>query len=100
MPKHVPPLTASQVQNAKPQTTPYKLRDGGGLFLLVNPDGAKQWRMDYRRPVSGKQNTIGLGVARSDESLQSKKNQLLTEAIMILVTAKRGRLCSRTCKFS
>ena len=61
MPKRVVPLTASQVQNAKPQATPYKLRDGGGLFLLVNPDGAKLWRMDYRRPVTGKQNTIGLG---------------------------------------
>lgn len=62
MPKRVVPLTASQVQNAKAQATPYKLRDGGGLFLLVNPDGAKLWRMDYRRPVTGKQNTIGLGV--------------------------------------
>ncbi len=33
----------------------------GGLLLLVNPDGAKLWRWDYRRPVTGKQNTIGLG---------------------------------------
>lgn len=61
MPKRVIPLTASQIQNAKPQATPYKLRDGGGLFLLVNPDGAKLWRLDYRRPVTGTQNTIGLG---------------------------------------
>lgn len=62
MPKRVIPLTASQVQNAKPKATPYKLRDGGGLFLLVNPDGSKLWRLDYRRPVTGTQNTIGLGV--------------------------------------
>ena len=70
MPKRVTPLTASKVQSAKPGIhpdygptggKPYKLRDGGGLFLLVNPDGAKLWRLDYRRPVSGKQNTIGLG---------------------------------------
>lgn len=74
MAKRIPPLTPSQVQNAKggesvhPVTKepidpakPYKLRDGGGLYLLVTPDGAKLWRMDYRRPVTGKQNTIGLG---------------------------------------
>lgn len=61
MPKRIAPLSPSQVQNAKPQAKPYKLRDGGGLFLLVNADGAKLWRWDYRRPVTGKQNTIGLG---------------------------------------
>lgn len=61
MPKRIAPLSPSQVQNAKPQPEPYKLRDGGGLFLLVKPDGAKLWRWDYRRPVSGRQNTIGFG---------------------------------------
>ncbi|WP_045728250.1 integrase arm-type DNA-binding domain-containing protein [Xanthomonas sp. GPE 39] len=61
MPKRIAPLSPSQVQNAKSQAKPYKLRDGGGLLLLVNPDGAKLWRWDYRRPVTGKQNTIGLG---------------------------------------
>lgn len=61
MPKRITPLTPSQVQNTKAQPKPYKLRDGGGLFLLVNPDGAKLWRLDYRRPVTGRRNTIGLG---------------------------------------
>ncbi|MEG3156836.1 tyrosine-type recombinase/integrase [Lysobacter zhanggongensis] len=61
MPKRIAPLTASQIQNAKATDKPYKLRDGGGLFLLVNPDGAKLWRWDYRRPAIGRQNTIGFG---------------------------------------
>ncbi|MBX3714086.1 MAG: integrase arm-type DNA-binding domain-containing protein [Lysobacter sp.] len=61
MPKRIAPLTPSQVQNARPEPKAYKLRDGGGLFLLVNPDGAKLWRWDYRRPVTGRQNTIGFG---------------------------------------
>lgn len=61
MPKRIAPLTSSQVQNARPLDKPQKLRDGGGLFLLVTPDGAKLWRWDYRRPVTGRQNTIGLG---------------------------------------
>ncbi len=33
------PLTDTALRNAKPQTKPYKLADGGGLFLLVQPSG-------------------------------------------------------------
>ena len=36
--------------------------DGGGLYLLAKPDGARWWRWDYRRPVTGKRNTFSLGV--------------------------------------
>ena len=48
MPKLAAPLTDSQSRNAKPQAKPYKLADGKGLYLLINPDGAKFWRMKYR----------------------------------------------------
>jgi integrase len=48
MPKLATPLTDIQPRTAKPKDKPYKLTDGGGLFLLVNPDGAKYWRMGYR----------------------------------------------------
>jgi hypothetical protein len=48
MPKLATPLTDIQPRTAKPKAKPYKLTDGGGLFLLVNPDGAKYWRMGYR----------------------------------------------------
>lgn len=48
MPKIVKPLTDIQPKTAKPKTKPYKLSDGGGLYLLVNPDGQKYWRMKYR----------------------------------------------------
>jgi len=37
-----------------------KLSDGGGLHLLINPDGAKYWRLAYR--WHGKQRTLALGV--------------------------------------
>ena len=33
---------------AKPKEKPYKLFDGDGLHLLVNPTGAKLWRLKYR----------------------------------------------------
>jgi len=61
MPKRVPELSPSAVANAKPEAKPYKLTDGGGLFLLVQPSGAKWWRWKYRRPDTGKENTLSLG---------------------------------------
>lgn len=54
-------LTPSTVQNAKPQATPYKLADERGMYLLVKPSGARWWRFDYRRPGTGKRNTLSLG---------------------------------------
>src|SRR5215203_4862493 len=54
------PLTDTKCRNAKGQNKPRKLSDGGGLHLLVNPDGAKYWRLAYR--WHGKQRTLALGV--------------------------------------
>jgi integrase len=54
-------LSPSAVQNAKPKQKPYKLTDERGMYLLVKPDGARWWRIDYRRPASGKRNTLSLG---------------------------------------
>ena len=53
-------LTDTQIRNAKPKAKSYKLADGGGMYLLVKPDGARYWRMDYR--FSGKRRTLALGV--------------------------------------
>lgn len=41
-------LTDPKVRQAKPADRPYKLFDGGGLFLLVQPGGSKLWRLKYR----------------------------------------------------
>jgi hypothetical protein len=32
-------LTDTAVRNAKPKNKPYKVMDGQGLYLLVNPGG-------------------------------------------------------------
>lgn len=55
------PLTDTAIRKAKPADKPTKLTDGGGLYLLLRPDGARWWRWDYRRPVTGKRNTLSLG---------------------------------------
>ena len=42
------PLTALAANSAKPRTKPFKLFDGGGLFLMVNPSGSQNWYLAYR----------------------------------------------------
>ena len=53
-------LSAPGVKTAQAKDKPYKLADGGGLYLLVNPDGSKYWRMAYR--FADKQKALALGV--------------------------------------
>jgi len=36
------------------------LSDGAGLFLLIQPGGAKLWRLAYR--FAGKQKALALGI--------------------------------------
>jgi hypothetical protein len=54
------PLTDTQVRNSKPTAKTCKLSDGGGMYLLITPDGARYWRLDYR--FGGKRRTLALGV--------------------------------------
>ncbi|WP_027368272.1 tyrosine-type recombinase/integrase [Desulfocurvibacter africanus] len=54
------PLSDTSVRNAKPESKPRKLSDGGGMFLLVTPSGGKWWRFKYR--FKGKEKLLSLGV--------------------------------------
>lgn len=54
------PLTDVKVRTAKPQDKPYKLADGGGLYLLVNTNGSRYWRLKYR--VMGREKLLSIGV--------------------------------------
>ena len=53
-------LTDSQIRSVKRGERPRKLSDGGGLYLLVAPNGGRYWRFNYR--FAGKQKTLALGV--------------------------------------
>ncbi|MEQ5184316.1 tyrosine-type recombinase/integrase [Providencia alcalifaciens] len=53
-------LNVKQVEAAKAQDKPYKLTDGGGLYLNVSTTGAKSWRLKYRFDKKEKLLTIGL----------------------------------------
>lgn len=54
------PLTDTAVRKAAPRAKPYKLADGGGMYLEVMPTGAKYWRMKYRH--AGREKRLALGV--------------------------------------
>jgi hypothetical protein len=53
-------LTEMQVKKSKPKATPYKIADGGGMYLEVMPNGSKYWRMKYR--FNGKEKRLAMGV--------------------------------------
>lgn len=53
-------LTARRVETEKSKEKPYKLADGGGLYLLVNPNGKRYWRLKYRS--LGKEKLLAIGV--------------------------------------
>ncbi len=53
-------LTARQVDTAKPKEKPYKLSDGGGLYLEVATSGSRYWRLKYR--YAGKEKRLAFGV--------------------------------------
>lgn len=57
MPRVVTPLTDMQVKRAKPKDKPYKLADGGGLYLEIMPTGSKLWRMKFIQ-ASGKESRL------------------------------------------
>ncbi len=52
-------LTDTSIKNAKPKEKPYKLADGGGLYLLVTPNGSRLWRLKYR--VGGIEKLLSFG---------------------------------------
>lgn len=52
-------LTELQVKNAKTRDAKYTMAAGGGLTLLVMPDGSKYWRLRYR--IGGKPRMISVG---------------------------------------
>lgn len=52
-------LTDSVIKAAQPKDKPYKLSDGEGLVLLLQPNGSKWWRFRYR--YNGKEKMLSIG---------------------------------------
>jgi len=65
-------LTDINIKRTKPREKAYKLFDGGGLFLQVEPTGGKLWRYKYR--FDGKYKLLALG-KYPDVSLQEARKR-------------------------
>lgn len=52
-------LSDMVVRNARPSQRDFKLSDGGGLYLLVQPNGSKLWKLKYR--YDGKERSLAFG---------------------------------------
>lgn len=61
MAKTIKPLTATQVEKAKPSDKEYNLFDGDGLYLVVRPSRSKTWMMRIQDKF-GKTHKTKLGV--------------------------------------
>src|SRR3546814_18569511 len=53
-------LSHLRITAAKPAAKPFNLSDGQGLFLTVQPNGSKIWKLSFRH--LGKQKTLHLGL--------------------------------------
>ena len=94
MPRLAIPLSNKEIDNAKAKDKKYKLNDGGGLYLIVNPKGTKSWKLDYkidsvRKEISlGTYPIMGLKEAR-EEALVFKRK--VSQGIDPLEERKAGK---------
>ncbi|MBI3229157.1 MAG: integrase arm-type DNA-binding domain-containing protein, partial [Burkholderiales bacterium] len=52
-------LTDTSIRNSKPKEKAFKVSDERGLFILINPNGSKLWRLKYS--FEGKEKLLSLG---------------------------------------
>lgn len=93
------PLTQFQLSNAKPAARPYKLSDGGGLHVIVKPNGSKLWRLKYR--FLGKERLLSFGnfplfTLAEARAKRDEAKKLLASGVDPSVKKKLDRLAAET----
>lgn len=92
------PLTDTAIRNSKARSEPFKISDGGGLHLIVQPNNSRLWRLAYR--FAGKQKTLALGsyptvsLAKAREARDSAK-RLLADGIDPSAQKRRDKRAAR-----
>jgi len=73
-------LNHIQITNAKPRDKAFKLADSDGLYLFVQPNGAKLWRMNYRHLARQKTLYFGawpeVGIAAARQLREKAREQI------------------------
>lgn len=88
------PLSDAQIRSLKSESTARKVSDGGGLHVLITPQGSRLWRLAYR--YGGKQKLLALGaypaVSLSDaRERRAQAKRLLAGGIDPSVEAKQEK---------
>ncbi|MEM9222194.1 MAG: integrase arm-type DNA-binding domain-containing protein [Pseudomonadota bacterium] len=88
------PLSDVGVRSLKPAERPRKVFDGGGLYLLVTPKGARLWRMKYR--VGGREKTLAIGKypavgLKEARKARDEARELIGTGIDPMVERKRAK---------
>jgi hypothetical protein len=66
-------LSDVKIRKAEIRDKPYKLSDGGGLFVLVKPNGSKIWQQKYRH--FGKERLLSHGLYPDVTLAQARKKR-------------------------
>ncbi|PID47939.1 MAG: integrase, partial [Proteobacteria bacterium] len=66
-------LTDIRIKKAKAKNKEYSISDGGGLYLVVRPNGNKLWRIRYTSPTLHKKRLGGLGKYPAITLLQARQ---------------------------
>lgn len=88
-------LTQMEIDAALPRVKPYRLNDGGSLFVLVRPSGVKSFEFRYKRSgtvqalilgtYGGGRNELGLKAARAER-----------DRLKVLIAAGKDPAAERT----
>jgi hypothetical protein len=87
-------LTEAAIRAVAFCVKPYKLSDGDGMYLLVNPTGSRLWRFKYR--IEKREKLLALG-AYPEVSLKAARERLFNarkflangiEPISVMAAAK------------
>lgn len=81
-------LTDTRCRSAKPKGKPYKIYAEGGLYLVVNPNGSKLFRMKYTYDGKARTYSIGAYGAGDNDVTLARARQKRDEAKALL---KEGR---------
>ena len=91
-------LTYIQINAAKPRAKAWNLSDSQGLYLVIQPNGSKLWRFNYRfldkqkKLHLGGWPTISLAEARVRRDEARKK---ISEGIDPALEKKRARIAAK-----
>lgn len=67
-------LTVRKIETAQPKDKPYMLKDGGSLFVRIQPNGSKLWWYRYRLGNSPQTYSIGIFPKVTLESARKERD--------------------------